>query len=68
MLAMQTMRWEEAKAEATPIRFEVFVDEQKVPKEIELDEHDSACLHVIARMNGRAVGTGRLSLCRLIWD
>ena len=60
MLNTQTMTWEEARAEAGPIRFAVFVDEQKVPVEMELDEHDAVCVHVIARDDGRAVGTGRL--------
>ena len=60
MLTLHTLRWEDARAEAAPIRFVVFVDEQKVPAEIELDEHDAVCVHVIARDGGRAVGTGRL--------
>ncbi len=60
MLVIETLGWEEAKAEAGPIRFEVFVDEQNVPAEIELDEYDAACVHVVARDDGRAVGTGRL--------
>ncbi len=58
----ETLAWNAAKAEAAPIRFAVFVDEQKVPAEIELDEHDATSLHVIAREAGRAVGTGRLLL------
>jgi len=60
MLTLHTMQWEDARREAAPIRFVVFVDEQKVPAEIELDEHDATCVHVIAREGGRAVGTGRL--------
>ena len=60
MVTTQTLGWEDAKAEAGPIRFAVFVDEQRVPAEIELDEHDAACLHVIARAGREAVGTGRL--------
>ena len=60
MLLTETMGWDQARADAAPIRFAVFVDEQKVPAEIELDEHDAACLHVVARSEGRAVGTGRL--------
>lgn len=60
MLLTETMGWDQARADAAPIRFAVFVDEQKVPAEIELDEHDAACLHAIARSEGRAVGTGRL--------
>lgn len=60
MLTLHTMAWDEAGPEAAPIRFAVFVDEQKVPAEMELDEHDANCLHVVAREAGRAVGTGRL--------
>ena len=60
MLLTETMGWDQARADAAPIRFAVFVDEQKVPAEIELDEHDAGCLHVVARSEGRAVGTGRL--------
>jgi predicted GNAT family N-acyltransferase len=56
----ETKTWEEARDEAGPIRFAVFVDEQRVPAEIELDEHDAASLHVIARSGQKAVGTGRL--------
>ena len=60
MLLTETMGWDQARADAAPIRFAVFVEEQKVPAEIELDEHDAACLHAIARSEGRPVGTGRL--------
>jgi predicted GNAT family N-acyltransferase len=58
---VQLGSWAELKAEATPIRFAVFVDEQKVPAEIEIDEWDEPSLHAVARdAQGRAVGTGRL--------
>ena len=60
MVKTQTLKWEEARAEAGAIRFAVFVDEQKVPLEMELDEHDPLCVHVIASVEGAAVGTGRL--------
>lgn len=53
--------WEELAREATPIRHAVFVEEQGVPVEIELDEWDAVSLHAIARDGaGRAIGTGRL--------
>jgi predicted GNAT family N-acyltransferase len=53
--------WSELRARAEPIRFAVFVEEQKVPAEIELDAHDPFSLHALA-VDGRgtAVGTGRL--------
>jgi predicted GNAT family N-acyltransferase len=60
MVQTRTMDWEEAKGEAEPIRYAVFVDEQKVPVEMELDAHDPVCVHVIAVSEGKAVGTGRL--------
>jgi predicted GNAT family N-acyltransferase len=42
------------------IRTEVFVEEQGVPLELELDELDADAEHVLARRGGRDVGTGRL--------
>lgn len=45
------------------VRREVFVDEQRVPEELELDEHDEApgTIHFLARDGeDKAVGTARL--------
>ncbi len=42
------------------LRFEVFVDEQNVPPEIELDKEDEHALHIIAEENGIAIGCGRV--------
>lgn len=53
--------WATLGSDATAIRFEVFVDEQKVPAEIELDDMDAVCLHAVAYDDaGNAIGTGRL--------
>ena len=53
--------WATLGQDATAIRFEVFVDEQKVPAEIELDDMDAGCLHAVAYDEaGNAIGTGRL--------
>lgn len=53
--------WDELRPQATAIRYEVFVDEQKVPAEIELDDWDAQSLHALAfDADGHAVGTGRL--------
>ena len=60
MAEMELLGWEAARAEASRIRFEVFVEEQGVPSEIELDEMDALCVHALAFEEGRAVGTGRL--------
>ena len=54
------MSWERARQLASPIRFQVFVREQRVPAEIELDDMDAPSLHAIAFENENAIGTGRL--------
>ena len=53
--------WPEVEPEAAAIRHAVFVAEQRVPPELELDEWDSRSRHALARdAAGLAVGTGRL--------
>ena len=52
--------WDELKALASPIRFRVFVDEQCVPAEMELDEFDPLSCHALALAGDVPVGTGRL--------
>ena len=51
----------EAELEAAiAVRFRVFVDEQSIPPEEELDESDATAIHAIALSQGKVVGTGRL--------
>lgn len=45
---------------ALAVRMRVFVAEQSVPAEEELDDEDATATHVIARHNELVVGTGRL--------
>jgi predicted GNAT family N-acyltransferase len=44
------------------IRTEVFIKEQRVPPEEEMDELDAEAVHVLAYADGLPVGTGRLVL------
>ena len=60
MLRIELMPWEKARAHAAPIRFAVFVEEQGVPLEIELDEQDTGSLHAVAFDGAETVGTARL--------
>ncbi len=46
------------------IRFTVFVDEQRVPEEIEIDDDDPRCIHVLALDDGDPVGTGRIDIAK----
>ncbi len=59
-LAVRLGSWDELSAQASPIRFTVFVDEQKVPVELELDEFDPLSCHALALAGDEAIGTGRL--------
>lgn len=52
--------WKEAELEAFLVRQEVFIREQGVPAELELDEFDPSAAHALANLNGRCIGTGRL--------
>ncbi|WP_079434958.1 GNAT family N-acetyltransferase [Zoogloea sp. LCSB751] len=52
--------WAAFSEQATPIRFRVFVDEQGVPADMELDEFDDVSCHALAFVGDEPVGTGRL--------
>ncbi len=45
---------------AVAVRMRVFVDEQKIPAEEELDEADATAVHAVAVHEGTVVGAGRL--------
>jgi predicted GNAT family N-acyltransferase len=60
VLRIELLDWEAARAEASRIRMLVFVQEQHVPAEIEMDDMDAASLHALAYARGTPVGTGRL--------
>jgi predicted GNAT family N-acyltransferase len=59
-LLIELLSWDEARVHASPVRFTVFVEEQGVPRDIELDEQDSHSIHAIAYEGTQAVGTARL--------
>ena len=54
------MSWHERGAELQTLRRAVFVVEQQVPEEEEWDHQDAVSQHVLAIVDGEAVGTGRL--------
>jgi YbgC/YbaW family acyl-CoA thioester hydrolase len=62
MVQIKTGRWAELGDEARRIRTEVFLQEQRIPAEMEWDEGDAAAVHAVAYNRlGQAVATGRLS-------
>ncbi len=59
--AIRILPWSEALPLARPVREKVFVEEQRVPRELEWDEWDERCEHALAcDSKGRAIGTARL--------
>lgn len=53
--------WDSCREDAISVRHEVFVQEQHVPIEEELDLEDGRCVHAVAYDDqGVAIGTGRL--------
>lgn len=47
-------------AAARRIRHIVFVEEQQVPPDLEWDEHDRTCEHVLAEVDGIPLGAARI--------
>ncbi len=53
--------WDELGRDALQVRTEVFVQEQRIPVEVEVDEADSDALHAVAYNRlGQPLATGRL--------
>ncbi|HTO49744.1 MAG TPA: GNAT family N-acetyltransferase [Burkholderiales bacterium] len=60
-ISIRILAWPEARAAAMSVREAVFVVEQGVPPEIELDKWDPESEHALAfAPGGEVVGTGRL--------
>jgi len=61
MIDVRLGDWAALGADAEAIRTEVFIDEQKIPKEMEWDEVDRNCVHAVAfNRLGMPLATGRL--------
>ena len=63
MIEVREVHDDAERRAALALRHAVFVDEQGVPAELEIDEHDEDALHLVALEDGRLVGT-----CRLVAD
>ena len=54
--------WQEAQKDAYQVRREVFILEQKVPEDLEIDEFDPAAFHALAYSDNACIGTARLHI------
>jgi predicted GNAT family N-acyltransferase len=59
-VSLRAADWKIDRAALRTVREQVFVREQGVPAELEWDEFDPLCQHVVAEAAGEAIGTGRL--------
>ncbi len=59
-VVVHLLPWEQAQLRAYTIRLAVFVKEQGVPSELELDEKDLLAWHALAERDGKTLGTARL--------
>ncbi len=60
MLKIEVASTEEQLKSAFHIRMQVFVEEQQVPMELEVDEHEAESIHFILYDGELPIGTGRL--------
>ncbi|MCK6512591.1 GNAT family N-acetyltransferase [Myxococcota bacterium] len=61
MTTLHIARWPDDQADLYLVRREVFIEEQHVPPEIEIDEHDHTALHLLLRSaQGEPIACARL--------
>jgi predicted GNAT family N-acyltransferase len=62
MIAIETRSWLAARDAAYAIRHAVFVEEQGIPAELEIDAYDPIAEHALAFVDGQCVATARIYL------
>ena len=62
MIAIETQSWVVARDAAYAIRYAVFVEEQGIPVELEIDDYDPIAEHALAFVDGQCVATARIYL------
>ncbi len=61
MVTLKTGAWADLGVDATRLRTEVFIEEQRIPVEMEWDDADADAIHAVAYNRlGQPVATGRL--------
>jgi predicted GNAT family N-acyltransferase len=62
VIAIETQSWVVARDAAYAIRYAVFVEEQGIPVELEIDDYDPIAEHALAFVDGQCVATARIYL------
>jgi len=59
---LKLTRWDKDQTLLSAIRRKVFIEEQQVPEELEWDDDDKACVHVLVTDNNTPIATGRIKM------
>lgn len=59
-ITIKVANWSEEKSELSNIRRLVFIEEQKVPQEMEWDEFDETSTHFLVTLKDQAIACARL--------
>ena len=63
LFVVRPVNWTASRDKLRAVRRAVFIEEQRVPEELEWDDGDERAYHVLAMSKeGDAIGTGRLKL------
>lgn len=62
MITIETRPWSEARDAAYAIRYAVFVEEQGISAELEIDDYDPIAEHALAYVDNQCVATARIYL------
>ena len=59
---LKLTRWDKDQENLSKVRRSVFIEEQQVPEELEWDDDDKNCVHVLVTDNNTPVATGRIKM------
>jgi len=59
---LKLTRWDKDQTSLSEIRRAVFIEEQQVPEELEWDNDDKTCVHVLVTNNNTPIATGRIKM------
>jgi len=59
---IKVTQWEDDKAHLSEVRRKVFIEEQQVPEELEWDDDDKTCIHILVTDNETPIATGRIKM------
>jgi len=59
---LKLTRWDKDQTPLREVRRTVFIEEQKVPEELEWDDDDKTSVHILVNDNSTPIATGRIKM------